>query len=133
MILKPKNHSSKHSTKNPLDLVYAAPQLDEKKLLGHSIPHIKDPRDSVLKKRIVKVYRHGKEICVMARHPQFPEAKREEKLRLKNQKRQVALEAKKKAEKVVTKSKAEKPATITETEKLEEPRQKIGKRMRKET
>ncbi|KAL8120650.1 hypothetical protein AgCh_017721 [Apium graveolens] len=55
VILKPKNHSSKHSDKNPLDLVYATPQPDEKKLIGHSITNHKDPRDSVLKKRIAKI------------------------------------------------------------------------------
>ncbi|KAL8116539.1 hypothetical protein AgCh_022891 [Apium graveolens] len=35
VILKPKKYSSKHSTKNPLDLVYVTPQQDEKKLLAY--------------------------------------------------------------------------------------------------
>ncbi|KAL8124021.1 hypothetical protein AgCh_011867 [Apium graveolens] len=32
--LKPKKHSSKHSNKNPMDLVYSTPKPDEKKLLA---------------------------------------------------------------------------------------------------
>ncbi|KAL8148041.1 hypothetical protein AgCh_005398 [Apium graveolens] len=40
--------------KNPLDLMYETPKPDKKKLLGSSITFFKDPRDSVLKKRIAK-------------------------------------------------------------------------------
>ncbi|XP_074373866.1 uncharacterized protein LOC141714233 [Apium graveolens] len=86
MILKPKKHSSKHSSRNPMDLVYATPKPDEKKLLSPSIANHKDPRDSVLKKRVAKIYRHGKLIYVKVGHPQFGEAKREERLRLKSHK-----------------------------------------------
>ena len=110
-----------------MDLVYSTPKPDEKKLLGHSIANHKDPRDSVLKKRVAKIYRHGKLIYVKVGHPQFGEAKREERLRLKSQKKQVGLEAKKQVEKPATKSETEKPATMTETEKHEEPRQKYVK------
>ncbi|KAL8088484.1 hypothetical protein AgCh_038309 [Apium graveolens] len=102
VILHPKKNYSKNSSKNPLDLVYATPKPDEEKLLGRSIAYQKDPRDSVLKKRIVKVYKHGKLICVMAGHPQFAEAKKEENVRLKQQKGQVALDAKNQAKKPVT-------------------------------
>ncbi|KAL8125989.1 hypothetical protein AgCh_013326 [Apium graveolens] len=52
-----------------------------------------DPRDSVLEKRVAKIYRNGKLICVVAGPPQFAEAKNEEKVRLKQQQRQAALDA----------------------------------------
>ncbi|KAL8120227.1 hypothetical protein AgCh_017390 [Apium graveolens] len=83
VILQPKKNYSKSSTKNPLDLVYVTPKPDEEMLLRRSIAYHKDPRDSVLKKRIAKVYRNGKLTCVMAGHPQFAEVKKEEKVRLK--------------------------------------------------
>ncbi|KAL8098546.1 hypothetical protein AgCh_031358 [Apium graveolens] len=78
---------SKSSLKNPLDTVYETPNPDEKKLLARSIAFYKDPADSALKRRIAKVFRNGKEICVVAGHPQFAEAKREEKARLKQEKK----------------------------------------------
>ncbi|KAL8113381.1 hypothetical protein AgCh_020631 [Apium graveolens] len=68
---------------------------DEKKLLSRSIAFYKDPADSASKKRIAKIFRNGKEICVVAGHPQFAQAKREEKTRLKQEKKQAALDAKK--------------------------------------
>jgi len=95
IILKPRVNYSKSSLKNPLDTVYETPKPDEKKLLSRSIAFYKDPADSALKRRIAKVFRNGKEICVVAGHPQFAQAKREEKARLKQEKKQAALDAKK--------------------------------------
>ncbi|KAL8104610.1 hypothetical protein AgCh_028723 [Apium graveolens] len=71
--LNPRVNYSKSSLKNPLDTVYETPNPDEKKLLS----------------------RNGKEICVVAGHPQFAQAKREEKARLKQEKKQAVLDAKK--------------------------------------
>ncbi|KAL8148224.1 hypothetical protein AgCh_005543 [Apium graveolens] len=59
--------------------MYETPKPDEKKLLGRSIAFFKDPRDSVLKKTIAKIYMNGKIISVVAGHSQFVEAKKEEK------------------------------------------------------
>ncbi|KAL8114529.1 hypothetical protein AgCh_021408 [Apium graveolens] len=95
MILKPRANYSKSSLKNPLDTVYETPKSDEKKLLSRSIVFYKDPTDSVSKRRIAKIFRNGKEICVVDGHPQFAQAKREEKARLKQEKKQAALDAKK--------------------------------------
>ncbi|KAL8155490.1 hypothetical protein AgCh_000760 [Apium graveolens] len=104
VILMPKKHSSKYSSKNPMDLVYATPKPDEKKLLGHSIANHKDPRDSVLKKR------DAIEAKKQAENPAN----------------------KSKTEKPATKIEIEKPATKTETEKHEEPKQKLGKGYKKQ-
>ncbi|KAL8088859.1 hypothetical protein AgCh_038574 [Apium graveolens] len=93
-ILKPRVNYSKSSLKNPLDTVYETPKPDEKKLLSRSIAFYKDPVDSASKRRIAKIFRNGKEICVVAGHPQFAQAKREEKARLKQEKKQAALDAK---------------------------------------
>jgi len=93
MILKPRVNYSKSSLKNPLDTVYETPKPDDKKLLSRSIVFYKDPADSALKRRIAKFFRNGKEICVVAGHPQFAQAKREEKARLKQEKKQAALDA----------------------------------------
>ncbi|KAL8120932.1 hypothetical protein AgCh_017929 [Apium graveolens] len=79
VILQPKKNYPKNPSKIPLDLVYETSKPDEEKLLGRSITYHKDARDSVLKKRNTKIYRHGKLIRVMAGHPQFVEAKKEEK------------------------------------------------------
>ncbi|KAL8133844.1 hypothetical protein AgCh_009057 [Apium graveolens] len=79
LILKPKVNYPKSSLKNPLDTVYETPKPDENKLLSRSITFYKDPADSALKRRIAKVFRNGKEICVVVGHPQFGEAKREVK------------------------------------------------------
>ena len=95
LILKPKVNYPKSSLKNPLDTVYETPKPDKKKLLSRSIVFYKDPADSALKRRIAKVFRNGKEIGVVAGHPQFAEEKREEKARLKQEKKQAALDAKK--------------------------------------
>ena len=75
--------------------MYETPKPDEKKLLARSIAFYKDPADLALKRRIAKIFRNGKEICVVAGHPHFAEAKREEKARLKQEKKQAALDAKK--------------------------------------
>ncbi|KAL8148135.1 hypothetical protein AgCh_005472 [Apium graveolens] len=93
----PIGKQDKNSDKNPLDLSYETPRPDEKKLLGRSIAFFKDPRDLVLKKMIAKIYTNGKLIRVVAGHPQFAEAKKEEKVRLKQQQKQAFLEAKKPA------------------------------------
>ncbi|KAL8092306.1 hypothetical protein AgCh_034562 [Apium graveolens] len=77
VIFHPKRNYPKNSNKNPLDLVYKTPKSDEKKLLPRSIAFFKDPRDSVLKKRIANIYRNGKMFCVVAGHPQFANAKKE--------------------------------------------------------
>ena len=79
IILKPRVNYPKSSFKNPLDTVYETPKLDKKKILSRSIAFYKDPADSALKRRIAKVFKNGKEICVVAGHPQFAE----EKARLK--------------------------------------------------
>ncbi|MDV3191318.1 MAG: hypothetical protein Q8832_02690 [Candidatus Phytoplasma australasiaticum] len=63
--------------------------------MARSIIFFKDPTDSALKRRIAKIYRNGKEICVVAGHPQFVEAKKEEKERIRQEKKQTALDAKK--------------------------------------
>ncbi|KAL8098430.1 hypothetical protein AgCh_031256 [Apium graveolens] len=102
VIFQPKRNYPKNSNKNPLDLIYETPKPDEKKLLGRSISYLKDPRDSVLKKRIAKIYRNGKLDCMVVGHPQFAEAKKEEKVRLKQQQRQAALDAKNQAKKLAT-------------------------------
>ena len=83
VIFQPKRNYPKNSDKNPLDIMYETPKPDEKKLLGRSIIFFKDPRDLVLKKKIAKIYRNGKMICVVAGHPQFVDAKKAEKVRLK--------------------------------------------------
>ncbi|KAL8147850.1 hypothetical protein AgCh_005247 [Apium graveolens] len=49
----------------------------------------------MLKKRIAKIYRNGKLIYVVAGHPQFAEAKKEEKVRLKQQQNENLDEGKK--------------------------------------
>ncbi|KAL8112553.1 hypothetical protein AgCh_020031 [Apium graveolens] len=95
MAFKPKRSYPKSFDINPLDLMFETPRPDEKKLLARSIAFFKDPTDSVLKRRIAKIYRNGKEICVVAGHPQFAEAKKEEKERIKQEKKQAALDAKK--------------------------------------
>ncbi|KAL8114648.1 hypothetical protein AgCh_021492 [Apium graveolens] len=64
MILKPRVNYSKSSLKNPLDTLYETPKPDKKKLLSRSIVFYKDPTDSASKKRIAKIFRNGKEICV---------------------------------------------------------------------
>ncbi|KAL8109540.1 hypothetical protein AgCh_025597 [Apium graveolens] len=74
--------------------MYETPKPDEKKLLGRSIAFFKDPRDTGSKKSIVKIYRNGKLICAVAGHPQFAEAKKEEKMRLKQQQKQATLDSK---------------------------------------
>ncbi|KAL8115271.1 hypothetical protein AgCh_021929 [Apium graveolens] len=79
--------------------------------------------DSVQKKRIAKIYRNGKDICVVAEHSQFAEAKREEKQRIKQEKKQAALEAKKLKQKkeqaaIVAKPQAVKDATEISEKKL---------------
>ena len=66
-----------------MDSVYETPKPDEKKLLSRSILLYKDPADSASRKRIANIFRNGKEICVVAGHPQFAHAKEEEKARLK--------------------------------------------------
>ncbi|KAL8119783.1 hypothetical protein AgCh_017047 [Apium graveolens] len=96
--------------------MFETPKPDEKKLLARSIAFFKDPTDSVQKKRIAKIYRNGKEICVVAGHPQFAAAKKEEKERTKQEKRQDALDAKKLKQKkeqaaIVSKFQAVKAAT----------------------
>ncbi|KAL8094885.1 hypothetical protein AgCh_036413 [Apium graveolens] len=83
IILKPRVNYSKSSLKNPLDTVYEIPKPDEKKLLSRLIAFYKEPADSASKRRIAKIFKNGKEICVVAGHPQFAQAKREEKARLK--------------------------------------------------
>ena len=65
--------------------MYETPKPDEKKLLSRSIVFYKDLADSASKRRIAKIFRNGKEICVVAGHPQFAHAKREEKSRLKQE------------------------------------------------
>ena len=87
IILKPKRNFSKFSDKNPMDLVYETPRPDEKKLLARSIAFYKDPADSALKRRLAKIYRNGKKICVVAGHPIFVEAKKEEKERIRQEKK----------------------------------------------
>ena len=104
--MKPKRNYSKFSDKNPMKIVYETPRPDEKKLLARSIAFFKDPIDSVLKRRIAKIYRNGKEICVVAGHPQFVEAKKGEKERIRQEKKQATLDAKK------LKQKKEQAATI---------------------
>ncbi|KAL8155478.1 hypothetical protein AgCh_000751 [Apium graveolens] len=64
IIMKPRVNYPKLSLKNPLDTVYETPKPDEKKLLSRSIAFYKDPADSASKKRIAKIFRNGKEICV---------------------------------------------------------------------
>ena len=93
--MKPKRNYSKLSDKNPMDTVYETPRPDEKKLLARSIIFLKDPTDSVLKRRISKIYRNGKEIRVVGGHPQYVEAKKEEKERIRKEKKQATLDAKK--------------------------------------
>ena len=78
-----------------MDIVYETPRPDEKKLLVRSIAFFKDLSDSALKRRIAKIYGNGKEICVVAGHLMFMEAKKEEKERIKKEKKQAALDAKK--------------------------------------
>ncbi|KAL8124771.1 hypothetical protein AgCh_012428 [Apium graveolens] len=58
LVLKPKRNYPKTSDKNPLDLMFETPKPDEKKLLARSIAFFKDPADSVLKRRIAKIYRN---------------------------------------------------------------------------
>ena len=93
--MKPRGDYPKSSLKNPFDTVYETPKPDEKKLLSRSIAFYKNPADSALKRRIAKVFRNGKEICVVAGHPQFAKAKGEEKARLKQEKKQAILDDKK--------------------------------------
>ena len=93
--MKPKRNYSKFSDKNPMDIEYETPRPDEKKLLARSIAFYKDPSDSTLKRRLAKIYRNGKEICAVAGHPMFLESKREEKERIRQEKKQAALDAKK--------------------------------------
>ncbi|KAL8104380.1 hypothetical protein AgCh_028549 [Apium graveolens] len=45
LVLKPKRNYPKSSDKNPLDLMFATPRPDEKKLLARSIAFFKDPTD----------------------------------------------------------------------------------------
>ncbi|KAL8115285.1 hypothetical protein AgCh_021943 [Apium graveolens] len=107
------------------DLVYETPKTDVKKLFGRSIAYLKDPRDSVLKKRIAKIYRNGKWIYVVAGHPQFAEARKEEKVRLKQQQRKVALDSKNQAKNPAT-IEFKMPTMIAESlheEKQEKPKQ----------
>ncbi|KAL8100012.1 hypothetical protein AgCh_032321 [Apium graveolens] len=120
VIFQPKRNYPMNSDKNPLDLVYETPKPDEKKVLGRSIAFFKDPTDSVLKKRIAKIYRNGKLICVVAGHPQFAEAMKEEKVRLKQQQKHSTTESKM-------------PAEIAESvneEKQEEPKQTKKSRLK---
>ncbi|KAL8092947.1 hypothetical protein AgCh_034994 [Apium graveolens] len=72
VIFQPKRNYPKNSDKNPLNLSYETPRLNEKKLLARNV----------------------KIICVVAGYPQFVEAKKEEMVRLKQQQKQAALEAK---------------------------------------
>ena len=97
--MKPKRNYSKFSDKNPMDTVFEIPRPDEKKLLARSIAFYKDPTDSVLKRRIAKIYRNGKEICVVVGHPLFVEAKKEEKERIRLEKKQATFDAKKQKQK----------------------------------
>ncbi|KAL8126804.1 hypothetical protein AgCh_013918 [Apium graveolens] len=78
-----------------MDIMYETPRPDEKKLLARSIVFYKDPVDSALNRRLTKIYRNGKEICVVVGHPMFVEAKKEEKERIRKEKKQAALDAKK--------------------------------------
>ncbi|KAL8119380.1 hypothetical protein AgCh_016774 [Apium graveolens] len=87
LILKPKRKYSKFSDKNHVDLLFETPRPDKKKLLTRSITFSKDSSDSVQKKRIANIYRNGREICVVAGHPLFVEAKKEEKQRIKQEKK----------------------------------------------
>ncbi|KAL8120202.1 hypothetical protein AgCh_017375 [Apium graveolens] len=139
LVLKPKKNYPRSSYKNPVDLMFETPRPDEKKLLARSIAFFKDPTDLVLKRRIAKIYRNGKEICVVAGQPQFAEAKKEEKERIKQKKKHVALDAKrlkqkKKQAAILAKLQAmkttteisEKPPVITEAQDqkmLNEPQQ----------
>ncbi|KAL8114209.1 hypothetical protein AgCh_021171 [Apium graveolens] len=95
LIMKPKRNCSKFSDKNHMDIVYETPRPDVEKLLARSIAFFKEPADSALKRRIAKIYRNGKEICVVAGYPQFVEAKKEEKEIIRQEKKQAALDAKK--------------------------------------
>ncbi|KAL8099250.1 hypothetical protein AgCh_031785 [Apium graveolens] len=95
LVMKPKINYSKFSDKNPVDIVYETPRPDEKKLLARSIEFYKDPADSTLKRRLAKFYRNGKEIGVVDGHPMFVEAKKEEKERIRQEKKQTVLDAKK--------------------------------------
>ncbi|KAL8105366.1 hypothetical protein AgCh_029239 [Apium graveolens] len=72
VIFKPMRNYPKKSYKNPLDLMYETPKPDEKKLLGRSIVFFKDPRDSVLEKRIAKIY--GNDAKNQAKKPGITEA-----------------------------------------------------------
>ncbi|KAL8114359.1 hypothetical protein AgCh_021280 [Apium graveolens] len=63
VIFQPKRNYPKNLDKNLLDLMYATPKPDEKKLLGRSIAFFKDPRDSVINKRIAKNYRNAKNLA----------------------------------------------------------------------
>lgn len=94
-VFKLKRNYPKSSEKNHLDLVFETPRPDEKKLLARSIAFYKDPSYSVLKRRIAKIYINGKEICVVDGHPRFAEAKKEENERVKQEKKQDAIDAKK--------------------------------------
>ncbi|KAL8148766.1 hypothetical protein AgCh_005941 [Apium graveolens] len=99
LIMKAKRNYSKFSDKNPMDTVFETPRPDEKKLLARSIAFYKDPTDTVIKRRIAKIYRNSKEICVVVGHPLLVEAKKEEKERIKLEKKQAALDAKKQNQK----------------------------------
>ncbi|KAL8148411.1 hypothetical protein AgCh_005686 [Apium graveolens] len=111
VISQPKRNYPKNSDKNPLDLSYETPRPDEKKLLARSIALSKDPKDTVSKNRIAKIYRN--------------EAKKQEKVRLKQQQKQAALEVKNLAKKPAT-TEVTLPAMTTKNldeRKKEEPKQ----------
>ena len=78
-----------------MDTVFETPRPDEKKLLARLIAFFKDPTDSEHKRRIAKIYINGKEICVVAVHLLFVEAKKEDKWRIRQEKKQAALDSKK--------------------------------------
>ncbi|KAL8107959.1 hypothetical protein AgCh_024387 [Apium graveolens] len=83
VVFKPKPSTFRFSSKHPMEFDYSPPGPDEQKLMKKSIASYKTTKDALLRKRIAKIYRYGKLICIMNGHPKFVEARHEEDLRLK--------------------------------------------------
>ncbi|KAL8115198.1 hypothetical protein AgCh_021871 [Apium graveolens] len=112
-----------------MELDYSPLGPDEQKLMGKSIDSYKTIKDSTLRKKISRIYRHEKLICIMSGHFKFREAKKEEDLRLKSRPKPKKKQSTKKAQK-----KIKKPTTETEKKlvdkKEEKPEWKTGKRIK---
>ena len=87
VVLEPKPSTFRFSEKHPMEFDFPPPRPDEEKLMGKDIMKYKASEDVVQKTIMAKIYRHGKLISVMSRHPGFAKAKREENLRLNNEAR----------------------------------------------